>query len=483
MSENRTYNKMPFGWALFCIAFLLISMVCSLLWLDIPIHINLLTSISITLGVSWLNNGHNWKALSDAIDYAGSIAMQPTIIMMLIGALIASWIACGTVPMIIYYGLKLISPSIFLVTACIICAIVAIASGSSWSTAGTIGVALMGIGAGLGINPAITAGAIISGAYFGDKMSPMSDTTNLAPAVSEADLFDHIRSMLYTAGPSLLITLVIYAVLGVRHTASHVNSQVVTDTMNAISNNFNMNIFLLLPAVVVIGMAVKKCPSIPTLVISTFVAVICAMVFQGHSLSSMASILDGGFSIDSGYAEFDKLMNRGGLQSMLWTASLGMLGMLYGAIMEKTGLLEAFLEKLKVFTKGLGGLVTTVIFTNVILLAATASQTLAIVVGGRMYITEFKKKDLLPQTLSRTLEVSGTIVSPLIPWSLCGVYMAGTLGVDVVSFVPYAFFCWICPLLAIAYAFTGKFFWKTGEKASQRTYRPLTEEEQQKLGT
>lgn len=481
MNENISNNKMPFGWALFCIAFLLVSMVCSLLWLNIPIHINLLTSIGIALGVSWLNNGHNWKALSDAIDYAGSIAMQPTIIMMLIGSLIASWIACGTVPMIIYYGLKLINPSVFLVTACVICAIVAIASGSSWSTAGTIGVALMGIGAGLGINPAITAGAIISGSYFGDKMSPMSDTTNLAPAVSEADLFDHIRSMLYTAGPSLIITLVLYAVLGIRHTASSVNSQVVANTMNAITNNFHINIFLLLPAVVVIGMAVKKCPSIPTLLISTLVAVICAMVFQGHSLSSMVSILDSGFSIDSGYADFDKLMNRGGLQSMLWTASLGMLGMLYGAIMEKTGLLEAFLEKLKIFTKSLGGLVTTVIFTNVILLAATASQTLAIVVGGRMYITEFKKKDLLPQTLSRTLEDSGTIVSPLIPWSLCGVYMAGTLGVDVVSFVPYSFFCWICPLLAIVYAFTGKFFWKTGEKASQRTYRPLTEEEQQKL--
>lgn len=481
MNENVSNNKMPFGWALFCIAFLLVSMVCSLLWLNIPIHINLLTSIGIALGVSWLNNGHNWKALSDAIDYAGSIAMQPTIIMMLIGSLIASWIACGTVPMIIYYGLKLINPSVFLVTACVICAIVAIASGSSWSTAGTIGVALMGIGAGLGINPAITAGAIISGSYFGDKMSPMSDTTNLAPAVSEADLFDHIRSMLYTAGPSLIITLVLYAVLGIRHTASSVNSQVVTSTMNAITNNFHINIFLLLPAVVVIGMAVKKCPSIPTLLISTLVAVICAMVFQGHSLSSMVSILDSGFSIDSGYADFDKLMNRGGLQSMLWTASLGMLGMLYGAIMEKTGLLEAFLEKLKIFTKSLGGLVTTVIFTNVILLAATASQTLAIVVGGRMYITEFKKKDLLPQTLSRTLEDSGTIVSPLIPWSLCGVYMAGTLGVDVVSFVPYSFFCWICPLLAIVYAFTGKFFWKTGEKASQRTYRPLTEEEQQRL--
>jgi len=202
---------------------------------------------------------------------------------------------------------------------------------------------------------------------------------------------------------------------------------------------------------------------------------------QRVQFTSIVDILMDGFSIDSGFADFDRLMNRGGLQSMLWTASLGMLGMLYGAIMEKTGLLEAFLEKMKSMTKSLGGLVTTVVLTNIILLAATASQTLAIVVGGRMYVTEFKKKDLLPQTLSRTLEDSGTVVSPLIPWSLCGVYMAGTLGVDAISFVPFSFFCWFCPILAIIYGFTGKFFWKTGEKASQRTYRPLTEEEMAKL--
>ena len=483
--NEETKKTMPFSWAFFCIAFLLVSMICSLLWLDIPIHINLLVSIGITLIVSWLNNGHDWKSLAETIDYGGKIAMQPTIIMMLIGCLIASWIACGTVPMIIYWGLKIINPSLFLVTACIICAIVAISTGSSWSTAGTVGIALMGIGAGLGINPAMTAGAIISGAYFGDKMSPMSDTTNLAPAVSEADLFDHIRSMVYTAGPGLVISLIIYTILGFKYSADSVNSEVIAQTLSAIETNFNIGgfnlVLLLLPAVIVIGMAVKKCPSIPTLMISTLVAVILAIILQGYTLSEMTAILDSGFSIESGYAEFDKLMNRGGLQSMLWTASLGMLGMLYGAIMEKTGLLEAFLEKMKMFTKSLGGLVTTVIVTNVILLAATASQTLAIVVGGRMYITEFKKKDLLPQTLSRTLEDSGTIISPLVPWSLCGIYMAETLGVKAIEFIPFSFFCWICPLLAIIYAFTGKFFWKTGEKASMRTYRPLTDEEKEAL--
>lgn len=480
MEENKEL-KMPFGAALFCILFLLVSMLASMLWLDIPIHIDLLMSIGVTLLVAYMFNGHQWKPLSDAIDYGGSILVQPTIVMMSIGCVVASWIACGTVPMIIYWGLKIINPSVFLVTACLITAIIAISIGSSWSAAGTIGVALMGIGLGLGINPAMTAGAVISGAYLGDKMSPMSDTTNLAPAVAEGDLFDHIKSMMYTSGPAFIISLIVYALLGLKYNAASVDSEMVTMMLSAIEENFYMGIILLLPAVVVIVMAVLKCPSIPTLLVSSLVAVILAIICQGQSLSGILNILDGGFSISTALPEFDRLMNRGGLQSMLWTAALGMLGMLFGAIMEKTGLLDALLSKMSFLVKSTGGLVATVVVTCTVLLMATASQTLAIVVGGRMYIGEFKKKDLLPCTLSRTLEDSGTIISPLVPWSLCGAYMAGTLGVSTVSYLPFAFFCWICPILAIVYAYTGKFFWKTGEKSAMRTYRPLTEEEAAKL--
>ena len=217
-----------------------------------------------------------------------------------------------------------------------------------------------------------------------------------------------------------------------------------------------------MPAVVVIVMAVCKCPSIPTLMVSTLVAVVLAMLVQGQSLSGILNILDSGFSIDTALPEFNRLVNRGGLQSMLWTAALGILGMLYGSIMEKTGLLEALLSKMDPLVKSTGGLVTAVVLTCTLLMA-TASQTLAIVVGGRMYIGEFKKKNLLPQTLSRTLEDSGTIISPLVPWSLCGAYMAGTLGVSTMSYLPFAMFC-----------FTGKFFWKTGEKSSQKVYQLST---------
>lgn len=483
MSEKEKINEqtMPFGSAMFCLGFLLVSMIASVIWLNIPTHINLIASIAVTLLVAWFNNGRDWKQLADAIDYGGKICIQPTIIMMLIGALIAAWIVCGTVPMIIYYGLKIISPSVFLLTASIITAIIGIATGSSWSAAGTVGVALMGIGAGLEVNPSMTARAIISGAYLGDKMSPMSDTTNLAPAVSEADLFDHIKAMVYTTFPAFLISLVVYGVLGMKHSSGAVESEAVAATLKAIEDNFNMNIWLLLPAVAVIVMAAKKCPSIPTLLVSTLVGVILALIFQGEGFGEITNILNSGFSIETGIEEFDTLMSRGGLQSMLSTAALGILGMLYGAIMEKTGLLNAFLTAIKPLIKNLGGLVLAVVLTCTLLLAATASQTLAIIVGGRMFVTEFRKRDLLPQTLSRTLEDSGTIISPLIPWSLCGAYMAGTLGVSTVAYLPFAVFCWIDPIIAVIYGFTGKFFWKTGEKNSIRTYRPLTLEETERL--
>lgn len=465
--ENK---DMPFGWAVFCLGFLFVSMIGSVVFkMNIPTHINLLASISITLLVAWLN-GKPWSELEQAIEYGGKICISPTVIMMLVGVLIASWIASGTVPTIIYWGLKLINPALFLVTASLLCAIVAIAIGSSWSTAGTVGVALMGIGMGLGINPAMTAGAILSGSYLGDKMSPMSDTTNLAPAVAEADLFDHIRSMMFTTGPAFVISLVIYGILGMQYNSGSVDNEIVTEILSAIQANFNMNLLVILPPVVVIVMAVKKCPSIPTLVVSAATASVIAIVIQGVGFAEILGILKNGFSIDTGLADFDRLVNRGGLGSMLDTAALGLLGMLYGAIMDKTGMLTTILSHMKKLTSSVGSLITIVILANIILLATTASQTLAIVVGGRMFISEFRKKHLLPQVLSRTLEDSGTIISPLIPWSLCGVYMSETLGVPTASYLPFAFFCWLCPIIAILYGFTGKFVWKTGEIKSQRTY-------------
>lgn len=470
--KKGKFRELNAPWAYFCLGFLLVIMVLSVAGvIDMPIHITLLTSMSVTIGVVWFAGGKTWKEIGGYINYGGELCIQPTIIMMIVGTLIGSWVASGTVPMIIYWGLKLIHPSIFLTAACLVCLITALASGSSWSAAGTVGVALMGVGAGLGINPAVTAGAIVSGAYFGDKMSPMSDTTNLAAAVSEADLFDHIKSMCYTSGPAIVISLTVYLVMGLRHNQGSVSSEQISAILTALDGTFNLNVFTLIPPVVVIVMAIKKYPAIPTLLMAVLSASLVAMIFQGQSLSSIGGILDTGFVSETGLADVDKLLTRGGLQGMLWTASLGMLGMLYGAILEKSGLLTVFLYSLRRFTKSLRGLVITTIAACYGLQAATASQTLTIVVGGRMLVDEYKKKDLLPQTLSRTLEDGGTLSSPLIPWSLCGVYMAGTLGVDTLQYVPYAIFCWACPLIAIFYASINKFFWKTGEHKTLRTYR------------
>lgn len=473
VTEER---ELTLPWALFCLAFLLVTMILSVSKIVVvPIHITLLTSMAVTIAVVSIAGRQPWDKIASYIEYGGKIAMQPTLIMMIVGALIGSWVACGTVPMIIYWGLRIINPSIFLVTACLVCLITALSSGSSWSTAGTVGIALMGIGSGLGINPAMTAGAIVSGAYFGDKMSPMSDTTNLAPAVAEADLFDHIKSMMYTSFPAIGIALIVYAVLGFGYSAKSVDSASVKLTMDTLAATFDMNILILLPPVLVIIMAAKKCPAVPTLLVAVASAAVLAIAFQGQSISSITTIMDTGFVSETGVAEIDTLLTRGGLQSMLWTASLGMLGMLYGAVLEKSGLLKVFLKSLHVFTKTVGGLVCTVVVACFGLQAATASQTLTIVVGGRMFIDEYKKKNMLPQTLSRTLEDAGTLSSPLIPWSLCGVYMTGTLGVSTFDYLPFALFCWLCPIIAIIYGFTGKFQWKTGEKPSKRTYAPVQE--------
>lgn len=325
-------------------------------------------------------------------------------------------------------------------------------------------------GAGLGINPAMTAGSIISGAYLGDKMSPMSDTTNLAPAVAEADLFDHIKAMFYTAIPGFLIALIIYLILGFSHKGQYVSSETINNILEALKANYKLSIITLIPPIIVIVFAIKRIPSLITLVIATIVAAFIAIFMQGHNLTTITKIMDSGFISDIGIAEIDSLLSRGGFQSMNWTASLAMVGITFGKILEKSGVLETLLNRLQIFTKTVGGLVCTTVLATIGLNMATASQYTSVVLGGRMFISAYKEKDMLPQTLSRTLEDSGTITSPLVPWNTCGVFMAGTLGISTIEYMPYAIFCWVVPAIAIIYGFTNKFQWKTGEIPSKKVY-------------
>jgi NhaC family Na+:H+ antiporter len=331
-------------------------------------------------------------------------------------------------------------------------------------------VALMGVGAGLGIDPGMTAGAIVSGSYLGDKLSPLSDTTNLAPAIAEGDLFDHVKSMLYTTTPAYIITLIVYGVLGMRYGGQQLNAESITATLTAIQNSFNMNPVVLIPPVLVIILAIKKFPGLPLLLISALVAAVIAIVFQGQTVTGIAAIMDSGYKSQIGIPAIDSLLSRGGLQNMAWTSLLTIIVMVYGAVLERAGVLEVFINKFKVLTKSVGSLVCATVLSCIGVNLATASQYMSIVIPGRMYIGAYKEKDMLPQTLSRTLEDAGTMTSALVPWNACGVFFAGTLGVATLSYVPFAVLNWVTPLVAITYGFMGKFQWKTGEIPSARTY-------------
>lgn len=461
--------------SLIIVGYLIISMAAAIFYLDQKLHVTMLTAFGVAVLVLTIEKCP-YSKVEEAILEGSKLAVPTILILYSIGCLMGAWIASGTVPMIIYWGLKLINPSIFLVTACLACVITSLATGSSWSTIGTVGVALIGVGMGLEINPAMTAGAIVSGAAFGDKMSPLSDTTNVSPAVAEGDLFDHIKAMVYTAGPGIVIALVAFFVLGMKHGGS-ADTETVSAILAALESQFHLNIITLIPPVLVIVLAVMKKPALPTLLISGIVAAAIAIFMQGETLPSIANIMENGYVSETGFADIDSLLSRGGLFSMNYTSSLTIIVMVYGSLLEKLGVLEVVLEKLKVLTRTVGSLVCTTVVTAILVNLITASQYMSIVLPGRMFVSEYKKKDMLPQTLSRTLEDSGTVTSLLIPWNLCGSFASTTLGVSCIAYLPFSVFNWIVPIIAIIYGFTGKFQWKTGEIPSRKTYRPIEKSE------
>lgn len=469
----------PFWVAATIVLSMIVFMSIAIFMLNQALHVAMMTCMGLSIALL-VFVGCPWSKIEEAILHGGKLMIMTFLILYSIGALMGTWLASGTVPTIIYWGLKVINPNIFLVTACLACVVTALATGSSWSTIGTVGVALMGVGMGLGINPAMTAGAIVSGAAFGDKMSPLSDTTNVAPAVAEGDLFDHIKAMVYTTGPALLIALVAFFAMGMTASGT-ASSETVAQIITSLESIFKLGLIPLIPPVVVLILAVKKVPAFPTLLISTALAALIAMFYQGQTLVSIAGIMEGGFSSNTGFYEIDRLLSRGGMHGMNYTASLGVIVMTFGGILEKLGILEVCLEKMKGATKTVGMLVFSTVVTEILLNIITASQYMTLILGGRLFITEYKKKDLLPQTLSRTLEDSGTLTSLLVPWNLCGAFAAATLGVPVLTYLPFAVFNYVGPLVAIAFGFMGLFQWKTGDIKSVKTYRPLTEAEAAKF--
>ena len=445
--------------AILCIGFLITALVTCLVILkdyEISAHIPLLLGGVFAGCLSIFKLGFTWKELEDGILETINTTMQSILILLVVGILIGTWIIGGIVPSMIYWGLNLLSPSIFLVATTLICSIVSISTGSSWTTVGTIGIALLGIGSALGIPNSIIAGAIISGAYFGDKMSPLSDTTNLAPAMAGTNLFDHIKHMLYTTIPALLISLLIYTILGMKYAGSQIDTGQITEIQNTLLNSFNtLSPFLFLVPVGVIAMVILKIPAIPALMIGALAGGLVAMVFQGNSFADVIVTAKVGYTSNSGMVFVDELLSRGGLESMLDTVALMMCALVTGGILEKSGILQALADSILKIAKGTFGLIAATIFTAIGTNLAVADQYLAIVIPGSMYRDAFKKQGLAAKNLSRALEDSATITSPLIPWNTCGAYMSATMGISCFAFLPFAFFNLLCPIVSLFYGLTG----------------------------
>ncbi|MCR8923416.1 Na+/H+ antiporter NhaC [Dasania sp. GY-MA-18] len=431
-----------------------------------------LTLVAAVVALIGVKNGLCWEDIEQTIISSVSAALMAALILLSVGGLIGSWILSGTVPSMIYYGGLLLSPEYFYVAGCLLCALVSFCVGSSWTTVGTIGVGVMGTAVSLDMPVEITAGAIISGSYFGDKMSPMSDTTNLAPAVTGTDLFTHIRSMMWTTFPSILITLVIFTVLGLNHEPDVVDGVIDSSLFSAgLTDTFTINLFMLLPVAFVVFMAMKKVPALATVLAGTMVGCVFAVLFQGPvitqfvndaSLNTFEAMVKGtwtvlfdGYVSNTGDSKIDSLLSRGGMFSMLHTLWLIIAAMSFGGMMEKTGMLQKMVRGLLALSVSSAALVAKTIVSCIGVNAIASDQYISIVMPGRMYSDEYKKRGIKPEVLSRVLEDGGTITSPLIPWNTCGAFLMGTLGVATIAYVPYCFFNLINPLMSIVLAYLG----------------------------
>lgn len=414
--------------------------------------------------VGFLNKVKFIKMLEEVSENIKSSA-GAILILLMVGALAGTWLVSGIIPAMIYYGLQILSPSVFLPASLIICSIISIATGSSWTTSATVGIALIGIGGTLGFPLGMVAGAVISGAYFGDKLSPMSDTTNLAPAMAGTDLFTHIRYMLYTTVPTYIISLIIFIILGLTVETSGVADSSLL--LNSIKESFNVTPLLFLVPVIVIGLIAKKTEPLIALLLGTLLAAVFAVIFQPHLILMLSGGTTMNFTnaykgvmnaitvesvIPTEVETLKDLFKSGGMVKMLNTVWLILCAMVFGGIMDAIGALAALSKALLSLAKSTFGLFAATVGSCLTLNITASDQYLAIVVPGKMFSKAYEDKGLAPENLSRTLEDSGTVSSVLIPWNTCGAYHSSTLGVATLDYLPYAFFNLLSPFMTLIFA-------------------------------
>lgn len=425
-------------------------------------HIPLFLGIALTTVLARFQ-GHRWETMEKGLFRVVQLGLPSVAILMTVGMIIGTWMLSGTVPLMIYYGLQVIQPGIFLLAAMIICAVVSVSLGTSWGTVGTVGIALVGIGQGLGVPMNLTGGAIVSGAFFGDKMSPLSDTTNLAPAVTGTDLFQHIRNMMATAVPSMVIAGIIYWFLGRQFAGEGMVTGKIEVITTSLAQNFNLTPVVLLPAALVISLAVLQLPAIPVLFTGVVAGGATAFFVQGVSLKTIFTAMQSGYTSETGMEMVDTLLTKGGIQSMMWVISLLLIALAFGGILERTRCLEVILNSILKVIRSRFGLVTastaSAVGTNLI----TGDPYLAIALPGRMMGPAYRGQNLSGLNLSRSLEEGGTLINPLVPWSAGGAFTTGAIGIETLAYAPFAFACWISPLIGLLYASLNWFMPKATE--------------------
>ena len=400
--------------------------------------------------------GYSYKEIENGILVSMMKGMPAMLIVIVVGALIGSWIACGTIPMLIFYGLKLISPTFFLVTACVVCSVVSVVTGTSYGTVGTLGVALIGIAQGLDIPLGQTAGAIVAGAYFGDKLSPFSDTTNLAPVAARSNLYDHIRHTLWTTTPAWLIGLCVYLVLGLMSSKTgSVSLDVTASITTAISANFRFHWLLFIPPAITLFAAARRYPVIPGMLVSSAVAVVLALALQGLDIKTAVASMASGYTSVTGNELVDTLLTRGGMANMMHVTLIAFCAFAFGGIMQVAGMLEVLLQQLVKVANTTGKIIASTAVASITTAVVTGSSFLSILIPGELFAPVYRRRQLAAKNLSRTTEDSGTVIVPLVPWSIAGVFMAGTLGVETLSYAPWAVMCYLSSVFAVIYGFTG----------------------------
>ena len=465
MKKERT-PRQPKVWEALLALIFVIAVVVAAIRTKVGIQMGLAMG-GCTAIVFALLMGNKWSDIQDTIKRVVGDSATTLLILLSVGMMVGIWIIGGTVPTLLYYGLKICSPNIIVPLTFVLCAITSLFTGTSFGSIATMGLALFGVGTSMGISAPLMAGAVCSGAFFGDKLSPLSDTTNVAADMSGTPLYDHIGSMMYTTVPATVICLVLYTVLGIRNASANAdlsNIEMILDTLGA---NFNISVIALVPAVLVLLTSALKVPAVPAMLGCTAVSGVFACLLQKISLSAMLGAAMNGFSSDTGVAMVDKILSRGGMTSMYSTVAIIILSATMGAVLEKSGVIDSLVNNvlLKAVHKPCGLILSTMVYCYSLLLIS-GHQVMPIILGGRTFRPAYDRMGIQSKVLSRTLEDTCTIGAPMVPWGTSCAYMFSVLGIGI-AYIPYAFLCYIVPLFAILYACTGWFVWHK---------EPMTEE-------